>query len=54
MIDCRLVVSVRRSLLYYFEKRLRLDITSSANRAQETPIVLENPIEFRRALQGDA
>jgi predicted DNA-binding transcriptional regulator YafY len=41
----QLSVSVRHALLYYFEKRLRLDVGSIDTPAQ-TPIVIKNKKEF--------
>lgn len=52
MVDGRVVVPVRLALLYYFDKRLRLDIP--ADRPKERPIVVANETEFRRALQSVA
>ncbi len=48
MADGRAVVPVRRAMLYYFSKRLRLDLTSSNPR--ETPVVVSNRVEFDSAL----
>lgn len=43
-------IAVRRALLYYFQKRLRLDIDT--DRPAERPVVVENWDEFRAALLG--
>ena len=51
MTDGTLHVPVRRALLYYFHKRLRLDVADKADDPKETPIVLENKTEFQRALK---
>lgn len=48
MVDGRGVVPVRRAMLYYFSKRLRLDLASSDPR--ETPVVVSNREEFDSAL----
>lgn len=48
MVDGRVVVPVRRAMLYYFSKRLRLDLASSDPR--ETPVVVSNREEFDSAL----
>ena len=51
MTDGRLRMPIRRALLYYFNKRLRLDV-SEADDPKETPIVLANKGEFRGALRS--
>ena len=43
-------VPVRKALLYYFEKRLRLDAVSALDGPHETPVVIANHNEFARAL----
>jgi predicted DNA-binding transcriptional regulator YafY len=43
-------VSVRRALLYYFQKRLRLDIADKLDNPQEIPVVVSNRAEFDAAL----
>jgi len=43
-------VPVRRALLYYFEKRLRLDAVSALDAPHETPVVIANRDEFAQAL----
>jgi len=48
MEDGRVVVPVRRAMLYYFSKRLRLDLSSSDTR--ETPVVVSNRQDFDSAL----
>jgi predicted DNA-binding transcriptional regulator YafY len=48
MVGGRVVVPVRRAMLYYFCKRLRLDLASSD--ARETPVVVANREEFDCAL----
>lgn len=49
MTDGCLYIPVRRALLYYFNKRLRLDVADKADDPKETPIVLSNREEFQRA-----
>ena len=43
-------VPVRKALLYYFEKRLRLDAVSALDAPHETPVVIANREEFAQAL----
>jgi len=43
-------IKVRRALLYYFKKRLRLDVAEALDRPQEAPVVVENENEFEAAL----
>lgn len=54
MADGQVTVLVRYALLYYFNKRLRLDIAEQLDRPKERPIVVVNDIEFKRALQSVA
>jgi hypothetical protein len=51
MTDGRLHIPVRRALLYYFNKRLRLDVAEKADDPKETPVILSNKAEFQRALE---
>jgi predicted DNA-binding transcriptional regulator YafY len=44
-------VSLRKAMLYYFEKRMRLDLAESSVRPQEVPIVISNKKEFYAALK---
>lgn len=46
----RAEVSVRKALLYYFQKRLRLDIADKFDDPRETPVVIANQAEFDAAL----
>jgi predicted DNA-binding transcriptional regulator YafY len=46
----RVAVPVRKALLYYFEKRLRLDGISALDGPHETPVVITNRDEFAHAL----
>lgn len=50
MTDGRVCVPVRKALLYYFQKRLRLDVASALDEPQETPVVIANNEEFAEAL----
>ena len=49
MIDEQLRVPVRRAMLYYFNKRLRLDVADKADNPKETPVVVFNKSEFQKA-----
>ena len=51
MTDGCLRIPVRRALLYYFNKRLRLDVADKADDPKETPVVLANKAEFQRSLK---
>lgn len=46
MPDHKLKIPVRQALLYYFEKRLRLDVADLLDTPQETPIIIHNRVEF--------
>lgn len=50
MEDGSVSVPVRKALLYYFEKRLRLDGISALDGPHETPVVITNRDEFAHAL----
>lgn len=52
MADGQVTVLVRYALLYYFNKRLRLDVAEKLDRPKERPIVVVNEVEFNRALQS--
>lgn len=55
MKEGELRIPVRCALLYYFNKRLRLDVAEKADDPKETPVVLKNRAEFQHALkQADA
>ncbi len=47
----RVVVPVRYALLYYFNKRLRLDVAERVDKVRERPIVVANKREFEKALR---
>jgi len=51
MTDGCLRIPVRRALLYYFNKRLRLDVAENADHTKETPVVLSNKAAFQKALE---
>ena len=50
MTDGRVSVPVRKALLYYFQKRLRLDAVGALDGPQETPVVIANREELAGAL----
>jgi hypothetical protein len=50
MKDGRLQVPVRKALLYYFQKRLRLDVADALDGPHETPIIIANRDAFVAAL----
>lgn len=50
MKDGELVIPIRRALLYYFQKRLRLDVAEKLDNPQETPVIIENVDELAKAL----
>jgi hypothetical protein len=52
MIDGILTISVRRAMLYYFNKRLRLDAAPSLDEPHESPLVVKNRDDFIAALAG--
>lgn len=54
MKDGKCVVPIRMALLYYFDKRLRLDIGETKDRPKETPIVIHNRKEYDEKLKSVA
>jgi predicted DNA-binding transcriptional regulator YafY len=46
----QIAVPVRKALLYYFNKRLRLDVGKAIDRAKETPVVVLNDRAFQDVL----
>ena len=50
MIDGQVTVPVRLALLYYFNKRLRLDVADRLDNSQETPVLVKNRDAFEAAL----
>lgn len=47
----RTVLRVRRALLYYLNKRLRLDVAEKQDRPKETPVVVANRAEYDAVLK---
>jgi hypothetical protein len=47
----RLAISIRKSFLYYFRKRLRLDVAHVLDNVRETPVIVENREAFEAALE---
>jgi hypothetical protein len=45
MSDGRAVVRVRRAMLYYFDKRLRLDVAEKQDRPKETPVTFAQTVK---------
>ena len=54
MNDGRVTVPVRHALLYYFNKRLRLDVGAHLDDPPERPVIVANRDEFDRALADAA
>jgi hypothetical protein len=50
MQDGRIAIPIRKSFLYYFRKRLRLDVAHILDNVRETPVIVENREAFERAL----
>ncbi|WP_374765285.1 helix-turn-helix transcriptional regulator [Yunchengibacter salinarum] len=50
MLDGLVEVHVRKALLYYFQKRLRLDIADKLDNPHEIPVVVANQVAFEAAL----
>jgi predicted DNA-binding transcriptional regulator YafY len=50
MTDGQVTVQVRSALLYYFNKRLRLDVGEVIDRPSEAPVVVKNRAAFDKAL----
>jgi len=51
MRDARLTVSTRMAMLYYFEKRLRLDVAHLMDDPGECPVIIENKSAFDAAVE---
>ena len=47
----KVVVPVRMALLYYFLKRLRLDVADALDRPEEAPVLVSNRAQFDAALK---
>ena len=50
MVDGRVAVPVRKALLYYFQRRLRLDVAETVDKPHETPVIVSNRAAFDAAL----
>ena len=50
MVDGKVVVAVRKALLYYFQKRLRLDVADAVDQLHEVPVIVSNRPAFDTAL----
>lgn len=50
MSDGGMKISVRRAMLYYFAKRLRLDAAQALDSPHESPLVVSNRADFDAAL----
>jgi hypothetical protein len=50
MVDGRVAFPVRKALLYYFQKRLRLDVPSTLDNMNEVPVIVANREAFTAAL----
>ena len=46
MVNGKLNVSIRKSLFFYFEKLLRVDVAQVLDNPQEAPIVIANQEDF--------
>ena len=46
----QIAIPIRKSLLYYFRKRLRLDVAHAIDDVRETPVVVANRDAFEAAL----
>lgn len=46
----RVHVPIRKALLYYFQKRMRLDVADALDKPQEVPVVIANRTEFDSTL----
>jgi hypothetical protein len=51
MLNGRCELRVRKALLYYLDKRLRLDVAEKQDRPKETPIVVANRAEYDEVLK---
>lgn len=50
MADGKLTIPVRKALLYYFQKRMRLDAAGSLDQPHEAPVIVFNRTAFDTAL----
>jgi hypothetical protein len=46
----QIAIAVRKALLYYFNKRLRLEVAKAIDDAKETPVVVLNKNAFNDVL----
>lgn len=46
----QIAIPIRKSLLYYFRKRLRLDVANAIDDVRETPVVVANRDAFEATL----
>jgi hypothetical protein len=51
MVMGQTTLRIRKAMLYYFWKRLRLDIAEKADKPSEAPVVIKNKTEFDTALR---
>ncbi|MFG6563587.1 helix-turn-helix transcriptional regulator [Sulfitobacter sp. 1A13421] len=51
MTDMKLTVSTRKAMLYYFKKRLRLDVAHLMDEPVECPLNIENKAAFDAAIE---
>ena len=54
MLDGNIRIKVRRALLYYFRKRLRLDVADALDDPREVPVVVINQTELEAAINEAA
>ncbi len=54
MTEGRAIVRVRHAMLYYFDKRLRLDVAEKRDRPKETPVVIQNRASYDQILKAVA
>jgi hypothetical protein len=52
MDDGKISIPIRKSFLYYFQKRLRFDVAKAIDNLRETPVVIQNIAEFEQALDS--
>ena len=46
----RIELMVRKALLYYFQRRLRLDVADKLDDPNESPVVVANRVAFDAAI----
>ena len=54
MDDGKISIPIRKSFLYYFQKRLRFDVAKAIDNLRETPVVIQNIAEFEQARKINA